>query len=120
MSAKSVDISELIETLTKTAGSTLDSERMEGASLALYRALASVQRTLAEVGLNQALGVATAVVAEMTVQLAMSVKPTRELVSECPEFWIAGSGRLAAQRVRCPHECFLTDSCPGCDADEER
>lgn len=47
------------------------------------------------------------------------VTPTAEMVRADPEYWLAGPGHERAEATECPHEYFLTDSCPGCDADEE-
>jgi hypothetical protein len=40
--------------------------------------------------------------------------PTVEDVRAHPDYWIAGPGRLVAERTRCAHDYFLTDSCPCC------
>ncbi|MEE2040127.1 hypothetical protein Q8791_23190 [Nocardiopsis sp. CT-R113] len=44
--------------------------------------------------------------------------PTVADVRSYPTFYICGPGRELAENTRCPHEYFLTDSCPGCAADE--
>ncbi|MFI6215658.1 hypothetical protein ACIBCD_27010 [Nocardia brasiliensis] len=40
-------------------------------------------------------------------------------VKAWPDFFISGPGRAVASRTHCPHDYYLTDSCPGCDADED-
>lgn len=40
--------------------------------------------------------------------------PTVEDVRTHPDYWIAGPGRLVAERTHCPHDYYLTDSCPCC------
>lgn len=40
-------------------------------------------------------------------------------VRRWPDFFITGPGRRVAAATLCPHAYYLTDSCPGCDADEE-
>lgn len=45
--------------------------------------------------------------------------PTLADVKAWPDFFIAGPGRRAASATECPHAYYLTDSCPGCDADAE-
>lgn len=40
--------------------------------------------------------------------------PTVDDVRAHPDYWIAGPGRLVAERTMCPHEYYLTDSCPCC------
>lgn len=47
-------------------------------------------------------------------------KLTPELIRQYPEYYIAGPGREQASQTNCRHLYFLTDSCPGCDADQER
>lgn len=44
---------------------------------------------------------------------------TKADVRAWPDFFISGPGRAVASRTLCPHEYYLTDSCPGCDADQE-
>jgi hypothetical protein len=36
-----------------------------------------------------------------------------------PDYFISGRGRRLASVTLCPHDYYLTDSCPGCDADQE-
>lgn len=36
-----------------------------------------------------------------------------------PEYFINGRGRSIASTTLCAHDYYLTDSCPGCDADQE-
>ncbi|NEW42749.1 hypothetical protein GV794_02080 [Nocardia cyriacigeorgica] len=50
--------------------------------------------------------------------LAMDA-PTKSDVRLWPDFFIAGPGRRVASATLCPHAYYLTDSCPGCDADHE-
>lgn len=45
--------------------------------------------------------------------------PSRDAVREFPDFYLAGPGRALAEVVPCLHLYNLTDSCPGCDHDEE-
>lgn len=45
--------------------------------------------------------------------------PTLQDVKDDSAYWIAGPGNERASRTRCPHDYNLTDSCPGCDADED-
>ncbi|WP_280455464.1 hypothetical protein [Nocardia brasiliensis] len=45
--------------------------------------------------------------------------PTLADLKAWPDFFISGPGRAVASRTHCPHDYYLTDSCPGCDADEE-
>jgi hypothetical protein len=45
--------------------------------------------------------------------------PTVADVKADPEYWVAGPGYEAASCTLCPHRYNLTDSCPGCDRDEE-
>jgi hypothetical protein len=45
--------------------------------------------------------------------------PTVADVRRWPEHYISGPGRAVASKTHCPHRYYLTDSCPGCDADEE-
>ena len=40
-------------------------------------------------------------------------------VKAYPLYFIVGHGRDIAGKTRCAHNYFLTDSCPGCDADGE-
>ena len=40
-------------------------------------------------------------------------------VRNWPDYFIGGHGTDAAHSTRCPHAYRLTDSCPGCDADQE-
>ncbi len=35
------------------------------------------------------------------------------------DYFISGRGRAVASTTMCPHMYYLTDSCPGCDADQE-
>lgn len=44
--------------------------------------------------------------------------PTVADVRAYPAYYILGPGRELAETVPCPHGYFLTDSCPGCAADE--
>lgn len=44
---------------------------------------------------------------------------TRQVVAEYPDWFLSGPGREQAERTQCAHGYNLTDSCPGCDADEE-
>lgn len=44
--------------------------------------------------------------------------PTVQDVRDDSWYWIAGPGADRASRTLCPHDYALTDSCPGCDADE--
>lgn len=46
--------------------------------------------------------------------------PTVADVKAWPDFFMAGPGRAVAQATECPHAYHLTDSCPGCDHDEEQ
>lgn len=46
--------------------------------------------------------------------------PTLADVHRWPHFFISGPGRAVASQTPCPHDYRLTDSCPGCDADQER
>ncbi|QIS00974.1 hypothetical protein F5X71_00300 [Nocardia brasiliensis] len=45
--------------------------------------------------------------------------PTVADVRLWPDFFISGPGRAVASCTHCPHDYYLTDSCPGCDADAE-
>lgn len=45
--------------------------------------------------------------------------PTVADVRRWPDFFISGPGRRVASATECPHAYYLTDSCPGCDADAE-
>lgn len=45
--------------------------------------------------------------------------PTVADVKAWPDFFISGPGRRVASATPCPHDYQLTDSCPGCDYDEE-
>lgn len=45
--------------------------------------------------------------------------PTRASVKAWPEWFISGPGGHVAEAMPCPHQYYLTDSCPGCDADED-
>lgn len=45
--------------------------------------------------------------------------PTKADVRAWPDFFISGPGRRVASATHCPHVYYLTDSCPGCDADAE-
>lgn len=40
--------------------------------------------------------------------------PTVDDVRRDPGFWISGSGKAIAERTLCPHDYYLTDSCPNC------
>lgn len=40
--------------------------------------------------------------------------PTKEVVRVHPNYYIAGPGRVIADRVLCEHDYHLTDSCPCC------
>ncbi len=53
------------------------------------------------------------------LRLAKGEPLTAVDVAADPEFWIAGAGREIASRTDCGHGYNLTDSCPGCDAEEE-
>ncbi|ASR36600.1 hypothetical protein BAY61_18125 [Prauserella marina] len=44
---------------------------------------------------------------------------TRDDVRRYPTYFIWGPGRDIASRTDCGHGYYLTDSCPGCDADED-
>lgn len=46
--------------------------------------------------------------------------PTVADVAAWEEFFITGPGRRVASATECPHAYYLTDSCPGCDYDEEQ
>ncbi|MGW4114793.1 hypothetical protein ACWEFJ_28295 [Actinosynnema sp. NPDC004786] len=46
--------------------------------------------------------------------------PTIADVRRFPEFWVSGAGHAIASRTHCPHGYYLTDSCPGCDADQDQ
>ena len=46
--------------------------------------------------------------------------PTRDDVRADPAYWIAGAGYYAARRAECAHGYRLTDSCPGCDAEDDQ
>lgn len=46
--------------------------------------------------------------------------PTREAVSQYPQFYVSGPGGAVAELTPCPHGYHLTDSCPGCDTDAEK
>jgi hypothetical protein len=45
--------------------------------------------------------------------------PDNWTVKSYPDFYIVGPGRALAELVPCAHLYNLTDSCPGCDHDEE-
>lgn len=36
-----------------------------------------------------------------------------------PDYFIIGAGRDIASHTLCDHGYYLTDSCPGCDADDD-
>lgn len=40
--------------------------------------------------------------------------PTKEVVRVHPDYYLAGPGRVIADRVLCEHDYHLTDSCPCC------
>ncbi|WP_431889411.1 hypothetical protein [Nocardiopsis alba] len=44
---------------------------------------------------------------------------TKGDIRQYPAYYILGPGRERAEATRCPHDYCLTDSCPGCDADDE-
>jgi len=44
---------------------------------------------------------------------------THQVVAEYPDWFLSGPGREQAERTQCAHGYNLTDSCPGCDADDE-
>jgi hypothetical protein len=46
-------------------------------------------------------------------------KLTPAIIREFPEYYIAGPGRERASETNCRHDYRLTDSCPGCDLDQE-
>lgn len=46
--------------------------------------------------------------------------PTKQDVRDWPDFYISGPGRAVASRTACPHDYRVTDSCPGCDYDQEQ
>lgn len=46
--------------------------------------------------------------------------PTREVLRQWPDFYINGPGCHLAAATPCVHLYNLTDSCPGCDADQEQ
>lgn len=45
--------------------------------------------------------------------------PTVWDVVRWPVYYIGGPGTEQAENTRCDHDYYLTDSCPGCDADKE-
>lgn len=45
--------------------------------------------------------------------------PTPADVRDNPRYWISGPGLAIASQTACPHDYRLTDSCPGCDLDNE-
>lgn len=47
-------------------------------------------------------------------------EPDVDDVRANPRFFVYGPGRRVTAMTRCPHDYYLTDSCPGCDADQER
>lgn len=59
-------------------------------------------------------------IARPPAELLAKDAPTLADVHAFPEFFITGPGRAVASKTRCAHDYFLTDSCPGCDADRER
>lgn len=40
-------------------------------------------------------------------------------VKAYPDYFIIGAGRDIASHTLCDHGYYLTDSCPGCDADDD-
>lgn len=48
-----------------------------------------------------------------------TLAPTVADVRHDPQYWIAGPGREAAHAAFCSHGYRLTDSCPGCDSEDD-
>ena len=106
-------LGEQVDALVRMAGEGLDTERGD-VDITSARVRANVQRVLSAIRSPGRWG---SVATIMAVELAMSIKPTVEMVREYPEFWISGPGAAVASRVRCRHDYFLTASCPGCDSE---
>lgn len=48
-----------------------------------------------------------------------TLAPTVADVRRDPQYWIAGPGHALAEATDCPHGYRLTDSCPGCDSEDD-
>jgi hypothetical protein len=46
--------------------------------------------------------------------------PTPRDVRAYPDYFILGAGEKVARTTQCSHGYYLTDSCPGCDRDQEQ
>jgi hypothetical protein len=49
----------------------------------------------------------------------LATTPTAQTVILFPDYYINGPGRAVASTTLCDHGCHLTDSCPGCDHDQD-
>lgn len=52
--------------------------------------------------------------AQIPPEQVINVLPTKEVVTAYSDYYIAGPGRVIADRVLCEHNYHLTDSCPCC------
>jgi hypothetical protein len=59
--------------------------------------------------------------ASMTIpDAAAQAHPAPADVKAHPVYFIAGPGQDIASRTQCAHGYYLTDSCPGCDHDDDQ
>jgi hypothetical protein len=59
--------------------------------------------------------------ASMTIpDAAAQAHPTHADVKAHPAYFISGPGRDIASSTQCAHGYYLTDSCPGCDYDDDQ